>query len=90
MYVDKQRNMAVALGERDVKADVNAKNRWAGQLQRSLNPNPDGWGLIGLPNLWMAWSKNIFIYFIHTSPKVLQFYLVKGFLFCIEAPQAVG
>jgi hypothetical protein len=29
MYVDKQRNVAVALGERDVKADVNAKNRSA-------------------------------------------------------------
>jgi hypothetical protein len=28
MYVDKQRNVAVALGERDVKADVTAKNRY--------------------------------------------------------------
>ena len=27
-YVDVQRNMAVALGERDVKADVKAKNKY--------------------------------------------------------------
>ena len=27
-YVDVQRNMAVTLGERDVKADVKAKNKY--------------------------------------------------------------
>ena len=26
-YVDKQRNIAISLGERDVKADVKAKNK---------------------------------------------------------------
>ncbi len=34
MYVDKQRNVAVALGERDVKADVTAKNRYMSLMIR--------------------------------------------------------
>ena len=40
MYVDKQRNVAVALGERDVKADVNAKNRSAGRGTSRLTSMP--------------------------------------------------
>ena len=27
-YIDKQRNIAISLGERDVKADVKAKNKY--------------------------------------------------------------
>ena len=38
--MDKQRNVAVALGERDVKADVNAKNRSAGRGTSRLTSMP--------------------------------------------------
>ena len=38
--MDKQRNVAVALGERDVKADVNAKNRSAGRGTSRLTVMP--------------------------------------------------
>ena len=35
-YIDKQRNIAISLGERDVKADVKAKHKYA-ELNECLN-----------------------------------------------------